>query len=222
MFLNLNKTMIGFIICIAVIGMMLGCEQFLPDKYDEVTNTPSQLDDSACSILSDTTAVATEITPSLLVNLAGAAATDTDPATINQIFDTQIASIAVLEAKTLLHVVPPSGADTSFAVYQHTGGAATVYFFITWEFTPDNIDEFVEVDLIQRDAKYKTQKLTVPIESVSSCTEHVVFESTGWEDIVPRVRTRCGFAVEQGTYLVRFIVSEPEQLTSFNTALLVE
>lgn len=208
---------------------LAGCDKMLPSDYNEETTTITEMDSKACAMIgADTDSVAfLPVVPSLLSDLAGAGARETDPAVVKQIFATRLAEIARLERDTLMLVTPPAGldstnADTSFAVLVNGSDAASMTLYVSWAFTEANVDDYVEVTLIGEDGSFPARFDTFPIEAVSGCIEDLEFEDTGHRYVLPRLRTRCRYDGTGGTYLVRFIVSSPVDLRSFKVVILPE
>ena len=244
---HFNKETTVFLVCILFVILLISCEEYLPDSYQSETYCISEMDDASCHYLTrslmdttfvitidtsvtDTTIYDTSFTTSpahillfssLLADLVDSTARDSDAATINSILDSLHTMMDTLVTDTTLYITHPGEADTSYAYYYHDASNGDLYFYISWDFTESNNNAFIDIDLIQRDAKIVANKVTVPVESISGCSEHVTFES-GQEKLIPKIKTRCGFELEEAPYLVRFIVSEPAEVESFRTAILHE
>lgn len=237
MYNSFYKKYIITAICISLLYVFFSCENFLPNTFKSEKYDIAELDSTACKFLTgdlivkqtiieneDTTFVDQyrykNINTSLLTTLIDSTAKDTDPETINTILNTLASSIDTLVTDTTLYVVSPAESDTSYALYNHNNEKGDIYCYISWKFTELNLDDFIEIDIIGKDAKLYTKKENVPIEAISGCSEPVIIEESGIDEVIPKIRTRVGFELESGLYLVRFIVSEPLEITSFRTVLL--
>jgi len=155
---------------------------------------------------------------------------DTNVFRIGAIFDSLSNQLDTLVMDTTLSVSYPAGEDTSYTFYYHPtpqGGVTDdVFFFVSWRFVIapalDNTDDFVAIDLIRRDGTLVSEKAEPwPPEAVAGCSELVTIVPSG-EEIIPKVRTRVVFELDEAPYLVRFAISEtnPGEIGSFRIAIL--
>ncbi|HCK99502.1 MAG TPA: hypothetical protein DHW42_05280 [Candidatus Marinimicrobia bacterium] len=213
-----------------------GCEKQLPHQYQDEDFVISDIDEKACYYLScDLTVIDTVVTEGadtvyverpvyvpitpvtdLVVDSVWINASDS---LINAMFDD------TLIVDTTLLISNSEEADTSYAFYNHIApnneDYSTVYFFISWDFTEQNMNSYIDIDIFQRDAKLVNAETTaIAPETIAGCTELV--ELMTGDEIVPKIKTRYVYKLAEGHYLVRFIISDPSVIGNFRMAILSE
>ncbi|MDZ7261122.1 MAG: hypothetical protein ONB05_03270 [candidate division KSB1 bacterium] len=210
MSLNFDKKILSFLGGILIFMLLLGCEEPLPEAYQKETFTISALDAKAYRYLSLGLAV-----PIATVSL-------TSPIDSTS-FDFLIANSKVdtLLPDTTLLVSYPAQKDTSYAFYYPANlQGRTTYFFITWDLTPQNMNAYIDMDIIQRNAKLVTKKSTaIPLETIATWTDTIRL-ATGQDKVLPKIRTRNVYELDKAPYLVRFIISEPSVVGPFRVVIL--
>lgn len=128
---------------------------------------------------------------------------------LDSLTDLSSTKLNTLITDTTLLVTYPS--LKSYALYEHKQ-SGKVYFFISWDLTTTNIDAYIDINIIGSSAEFVTPLSTgISEEAAAGCTEIVEVVERG--SIVQRpfsvIRTRHSYDLEEGIYLVRFVVSEP-------------
>lgn len=213
-----------------------GCEKQLPDIYQNEDFVISDLDEKACHFLScDLTVIDTVVTEgtdttyvvsstyipitTVTDSVVGDVWINAGDSLINAMFDD------TLIVDTTLLISNSKGSDTSYAYYNHIASHnedfSTVYFFISWDFTEQNMNSYIDIDIFQSDGELvKTQCTDITPETIAGCTE-IVELMTG-DEIIPKIKARCVYKLAEGPYLVRFIISDPLAIERFRMAILSE
>ncbi|MCD6441573.1 MAG: hypothetical protein J7L86_07320 [Candidatus Marinimicrobia bacterium] len=228
-----NILIAGF--CLSLF-MFTGCEKQLPHQYQDEDFAISDIDEKACYYLScDLTVIDTvvtegsdtvyverpvyvPITPVADSVIAGAWSNASD-SLINAMFD----DILCVDTTLLINYLEPM--DTSYAFYNHIASdnedSSMVYFFISWEFTEQNMNSCVEIDIFQDDGELiKVENKDIAQETIAGCTQ--IVELTTGVEIVPKIKARYVYKLAGGPYLVRFLVSDPSVISNFRMAILSE
>ena len=225
---------------LALIFLLLGCEDFLPEKYkEELKYTVAEMDEIACGYLScdlevrDTidvngTPVAMprykELTAIQLNNfVAQGMITAGDSAIIDGIFDSLTTVTDTLIPDTTLVVNFPKNSTTCYLLY-NLPTAGTVYFYSSLIFDANNLHTYINADVLTRKAVSLPQKGSpqMDLETIAGCCEYVQLTESATEMVLPKIRGRQIFDLQPGLYLVRFTPTEVIGLTKFLVTVLEE
>ena len=247
MITKLNRVIKISIFFILLILLFTQCNEFLPNDFKQEDFQIIDLDARACEYLSmdifkldsitvDT--VTSYFTDTLAVllstsNLKSIVDTTqfadslsiTDSLIISEKYDELIGQLASMIEDTTLNITNPFGQNVCYLAYTHTINNKTTYFYVGWKYkwladlNTDNIDAFVDVDLIKEDVSIVARRTdTITLETSSGCTQYVAWRGNYY----PTVKAKNAFVLEEGNYLVRFTIPEPEKLESFRVVILHE
>ena len=209
---------------------ILGCESMLPENYQQDESyTMSELDEIACEYLSrdpeirDTIIVGTDTSTALRykeleatlldqILVAGMIA-DSDSVVVDASFDSLTTVMDTLVADTTLLIQFP-GSATCYLLYNYIPPAGqssgTVYIYSSMIFTAENLYTYLKAELLTRKASSIASSTVsqMDLETIAGCSEFVEIEGTGSQFVVPKIRGRNSFELQQGIYLVQFTPTE--------------
>jgi len=223
-----------------LIFWLLGCEDFLPEKYkEELEYTVDEMDEIACGYLScdlevrDTVYVNgspvvkaryKELTAIQLNDfVAQGMVADSDSVIIEGIFDSLATVTDTLISDTTLVVNFPKNSTTCYLLYNLLT-AGTVYFYSSLIFDANNLHTYINADVLTNKAVSLSQKSSpqMDLETIAGCCEYVQLTESATEMVLPKIRGRQIFDLQPGLYLVRFTPTEVTGLTRFLVTVLEE
>jgi len=231
MIFNINKKFFGSFVFILLALALVVCEKQLPQELQEENNySISDFDGSACTFLSrdttktDTVVVGMDTTystnrfyiPITTVHPEESIEnswTNASDSLIKMLYDTVITD-------TTLLLKNPIESDTTFVYYQEQSGSSTeTNFFISWDLTEQNSDAYIEIDIFNKSGE-KIQEISnsMDLETIAGCTQTV--EVAGQEVVLPKIRSRKSYEIQDGQYLIRFYISEPTTVGTFRLVIL--
>jgi hypothetical protein len=215
-----------------VIVSAVGCDSILPDEFKKKDYTNSEIDQRACVLLSrDTITNAQGITTGYRVlgdsvlawNLGRFRKTIIDSVTLADstenrsilpYFDTLVDSLEQLSPDSVLLVRYPADQRVSFAVLKVLPGQSRdITIYASLQYNADNVNEYVDIQLLKRDTTFVPLVSDMPGEAVSGGTLTITYQSAPW--IIPIIKARNKYHVEEGVYLVRFSVTTPATVGPF-------
>lgn len=248
MYIHFVKKGFVFVIYISLIILMTGCDEFLPDDYQDEDFTISDLDAKTCEYLSrdlfvtDTTFKDTIVADTVRVDtifntypvfigmntlflddfVDSTWINKSDSLIISSLFDSICGATETLLVDTAIVVNYPEGADTSYIYYNHSN-SNTAHFFVGWSYTEQNINATVDIEIIQKQAKLITEKSTpFPIATIGGCDKSFIMDAeTSREEIHPVIRVRNSYDLNNGPYLIRIIVSKSPDVIDFPLRLAI-
>jgi len=215
------------ICCILLILLFTQCDEFLPNDFRQEDFQIVDLDARACEYLSrdlfklDSVTVDTitsYFTDTLAVFLSTSNLLDiidttqfadsldiTDSLIISEKFDELIQKLDPMIEDTTMSITNPNGQNVCYVSYTHTANNKTTYFYVGWKYkwladlNTDNIDAFVDIDLINKDVGLVARATdNITLEMSSGCTQYVA-----WRDnFFPTIKAKNAFTLEKGDYLV--------------------
>lgn len=220
-----------FLISTLLVGAV-GCDSLLPSEFKEKQYTAPDIDTRACNRLSrnliDSTGQVIDPAACYLVNSRALAslvdsttrATSTDNQIILSKFSALVDSLKPpLVRDTLTLIQYPADQRVTYAVLNVSSGESKdVYIYTSLHYNQNNIGENVAVQLVRSDTAVVSYSDDMRAEIVSGCTQLVSVAGTA--RIVPTIRARYRIHLEEGVYLVRFIISRPEVVGSFKIMIL--
>jgi hypothetical protein len=202
----------------------IGCDSILPEKLQEKEYDTPAIEQRACYWLSLSDSLQDSLgcqvkSRTLKSCLAGADTVwkdSSDNKIIHATFDQLIDSLKTLASDTLLLISYPADQDTVYAELNvNSGQANSMYIYTSFEYYYDgrsatsNINEYVSVKLLQQDTSLVNSSIDLQGETLSGCSEEVA------DRIIPIIRARYKVQLAEGVYLVRFILSNPQNIASF-------
>jgi hypothetical protein len=107
-----------------------------------------------------------------------------------------------------LIIINPTDQKVTYARLDITGGETkNIYLYTSLRYTSSNVNEYVSVELINSSATSVSSSAAMPIEAVAGSTQIITVEQS--KRIVPIIRARYKYQLENGIYLVRFTTSNP-------------
>jgi hypothetical protein len=205
----------------------VGCDSLLPSEFKEKEYTAPDIDVRACNQLSrnlvDSAGQVIDPAASYVVE-SRALASLVDSATRASLTDNQIifsrfnALVTSLEPAllrdTLTLVQYPADQSVTYATLRVSSGQSKdVCIYTSLHFNQNNIGEYVAIQIVRNDTSLVSSSDDMPAEVATGCTQRV--SVAGGEQLVPTIRARYRIHLEEGVYLVRFIISSPEAVGSF-------
>jgi hypothetical protein len=229
-----------FWLSLVLIFLLLGCKDFLPEKYkEELKYTVAEMDEIACGYLScdlearDTVEVNgnpvampryKELTAIQLNDfVAQGMIAASDSVIIEGIFDSLTTVTDTLIPDTTLVVNFPKNSTTCYLLY-NLPTAGTVYFYSSLIFDANNLHTYINADVLTHKAVSLPPK-TAPqmdLETIAGCSEYIQLTESASEIVLPKIRGRQVFDLQPGLYLVRFTPTEVTGLTRFLVTVLEE
>ncbi len=223
---------------------ILGCESLLPEDYKEDnTITVPELDEIACGYLSrdpavlDTIIVGTDTTTALRYKaldatrldgiLVSGVIADSDSVIIDTQFDSLVTVMDTLISDTTLLISYPGDA-TCYLLYEYIPPAGqtsgTVHFYSSIIFNAENLHSYIKTEILTRKAAAitTTSISQMDLETIAGCSEFVEIAGTGEQYVVPKIRGRNSFILQQGAYLVRFTPTETSGLETLVVTVIEE
>lgn len=212
----------------------LSCDSLLPDDFDKDKKyNVQEIDDSACSLLSkvitDSTGeiqssvyIISSKTISSIVDSATQAALAEGSITENQVISSDYDALAdSLEnynpfiRDSLMLIEYPVSQEVAYAVFNVSAvESKDIYIYTSLQFKQNNINENVSVRLIKRDTLTVSYSDDMDTETISACSQSVGTK------VVPTIKARYKLRVDEGTYLVKFKISNPASVGAFKIIIL--
>jgi hypothetical protein len=205
----------------------VGCDNLLPSEFRQKEYTAPDVDIRVCNQLSrnllDSTGQVIDPSACYLVNSRALAslvdsttrATSTDNQIILSKFNELVDGLKPpLERDTLILVQYPADQRVTYAVLNVSSGQSKdIYIYTSLHYNQNNLAENVAVQLVRNDTSQVSYSDDMRAEIATGCTQLVTVAGT--PRIVPTIRSRYRIHLEEGIYLVRFVVSRPEVVGSF-------
>jgi hypothetical protein len=179
------------------------------------------MDDQACSRFLTPDTLVYEVNALTLQSLVDTNWIDSsDNQIILSKFDELSDTLSSLVSDTLMFIRYPEGENISYAVLK-VSPAKNIALYTSLKYYYDdssrttNINEYVTIELIKRDTTTANSSVDMLPESLTGCTDEVIIAQN--ERIVPTIRARYIFHLEEGVYLVRFVLSNWLNIASFKT-----
>jgi hypothetical protein len=223
----LRLSLISVLLMIAA----LACDSLVPSEFEDQKYTAPDIDSRACTRLSrnliDSTGQVIDPSASYLVtsraleSLVDSAtrATSTDNQIILARFNVLADSLRpTLLRDTLTLVQYPADEAVTYAVLDVSSGQSKdIYIYTSLHYNETNFGEYVAIELVRSDTSLVSSSDDMHPETVSSCTQSV--SVAGGVRVIPTIRARYKIHVEEGVYLVRFVISRPEAVGSFKIVI---
>jgi hypothetical protein len=218
---------------LSLIGILVtgifGCENILSDKFKDKEFTIAAIDQTAGNWLAkDTLNDSRGITIGYKGGRGDSIKTRTlqslvdttiwgnysrGSLTENQVYYQKFNDIAdslqslVLLRDTLM-IINPVAQKVTYARLNVTGGnGKNIYLYTSLRYTATNVNEYVSVDLIRSDTTSVSYSTEMPAEAVSGCTQIISVSQSN--KVIPIIRARYEYHLEDGVYLVRLTASDP-------------
>lgn len=229
---RVNNNWLCFFSLLVLVDLFVitGCSKFLPEEFQEKEYEISELDRAAVDelrtplVVYDTVVVEGDTVvnakkmyaPIVTDTMSSAFVCDWLSA-----LDSGFISPDTLLLDTLLLVVNPTGADSSYSLV-FVDKEDVYYFYVTWDVTEVSKDVYVDIRL--RDSLGASVSVYDNVYGVGMMAGATVtyYTGGGGEVSVPMVRTKVGYKLKKGGYLVRFFISEPAKLDTFKMVVLGE
>jgi hypothetical protein len=219
-----KKTIVILSVLVCLIMLFITCKKIMPE-FEEETYTMGALADRACEYLSmDTTgADYLKIDAMLMEDLVDSALLANTHNNHDQIipgsFNQIIQAVDNIITEKLLIINYPGSGDTTYIAYKHELAQKNITFFVSWDFNASNEDSYIDIEIIKSNGNTVDKISAVPMETVSGCIDTLIYinEDTGEESgrkILPKIRTYFQCSLENESYLIRIINSEPAALGS--------
>jgi hypothetical protein len=104
-----------------------------------------------------------------------------------------------------LILINPGDQKITYARWDVSGG--NYYLYTSLRYIESNINEYVSIELIKSDTTAVSYSSAMPGETVSGSVQTILVAQNN--RIVPIIRARYQYHLNNGTYLVRFITSNP-------------
>jgi len=155
---------------------------------------------------------------------------DSSSLTDNQVINTKFSmltdSLPSLIADTLILVRYPGDTakaanDTVSVCYAMLQAAQTedIYLYTSLEYyagTASNVADYVSVDLLREDTSLVSSSTSISSASTYASTETLLGSSNA-QEVVPVLAARYAFHLDAGTYIVRFTLSNPVEISNPQT-----
>lgn len=236
-----TNTIKGFLLLILSVGFVLlvgiGCDTILPEEFKEkVYETPEE-DQYVCSLLSkpitttanprqvsDTTVVL--LTGRTLASFASIPRKEFDTLTENQILKKYYAqivdSLPTLPQNALIFFeYAKKASEAPKTIYAKIDVPAqatyTIYVSLEYYFTSStsNLGENVIPEFLRSDTSLVKVNDAIPSERLSACAQ--VISGAGTSARVLTIKGRYEVPLNQGTTVVRFTLSKPEEIVNPTT-----
>jgi len=219
-----------YLFSLLMLAGLLGCSKFLPEEFQERGYELLGLDRTAVDELKtplvvydtvvvqgDTVVNEKKVYVSIVTDTVGSALLDNWSSAL----DSGFISLDTLLLDTLLLVVNPTGADSSYSLV-FVEEEDVYYFYVTWDVTEVNKDVYVDIGL--RDSQGASVFVYDNIYDVGMMASATAtyYTGSGGEVSAPMIRTKAGYKLREGGYLVRFFISEPAKLDTFRMVILGE
>lgn len=222
------KRMIPALLIMILTVSLLTCDLLTPEEYESSLSTIASLDDRACDLLTreyhtvDTIMTSTDTTivydtlyvaadaitnaHTLLLDSLLEAGDQSGSVLLADLFD----SVA-LSADTLLRDTTNMVTYSSESAYLFlTGEVGEWVAFVGWAFTGNNVSDYTQIDIIDRDGNRAEMGAEhMPLSTISGCIqEYLADAETGEIAHSPAIKSRSEFAAESKPYLVRLQVTQ--------------
>jgi len=188
-----SKRIFAFLLILLVI-MLISCQRFLPEAYQEEEFAASALDAKACKYLNDSLSVIISTFP--LTNFDSTWVDSVIYENVGEILDSLEAhQIMVTDADTSYSIITPMTADTNY-VYFFTELSEVVFFF----------DDFVDMNIIGGDGTiFHAKSRAIPLETVFDC---------------PKVKARFVYDLLENRSLIQIIKTDQTMGHTFRLVIL--
>jgi len=218
---------LGLILLCIILITSWACDSLLPEKFSEKEFDAEAIDQQACFWFTDTTVIPNTIRTRVLSTVVDTAWTDlswadsSDNKIIFAYYDHVIDSLQkqILIRDTLISIKYPANQKVSYALLDIASGETRdIYIYTSMEYTEDNINDYITVQLVNRDTSVVNASTDLAYETVSCCTDTLLIAEQ--VRIVPIIRARFKLHLAEDVYVVRFIVSRTEAIESFKITVL--
>jgi hypothetical protein len=206
--------------------MAVGCNSLLPEKFQDKTYVSSKVDEQACSLLATPDSLVDSIAyvvhaktlQSILVDTSWLDSSDNK--IIFSKFNELTDSLPTLVMDQLMKIEYPADKKIIYALLKiATGGKGDLDLYTSLNYYYDNdthtsnINEYVTIELVKQDTTIVSSTVDMQGETFSECTDEVLIASN--LRVVPIIRSRDKVHVTEGEYLVRFILSDAQNIAAF-------
>lgn len=210
--------LVTFLLCIPIST----CDNILPDAYQEEDYKISSMGENACELLSVGDTLLVSVEAIVIESYVDTSMWDEENIgnSIGALFDSLGKLMDTLEVNRTANITNPDEQEQCYAFFNSPKTGA-YYFFQTWDLTDLNIDERIEIDLYDSNGALVTEKdSSIPFETISGCIAEMEFVSSGERETVPKIRGQYKFNLEQGPYIIQFVLSDPNRIESFRVAII--
>ncbi|NOG44593.1 MAG: hypothetical protein HND50_05145 [Calditrichaeota bacterium] len=207
--------------------MLISCDSIIPDEYDsDKTFKINAVDQMACDILSlpldSMDVMSVERNTVSLSSLVDSAtfASMSEGEIIASRYDDILAGTMSINSDSLVQISIPTGESVSYASINTSSDLVAFITHDNEEYVEglSNEDVYIVMDIVNRDSTYQKKNSDMEIPSIACFTTYDL--STRSEPVVTSaIKARYAFSAQSGDYLVRFRVSEPENLSTFRVLL---
>jgi hypothetical protein len=214
--------LLGLGVLSLILLLVISCDSILPEKFTEKEYDASATDDRACFWFADSFSLT--ITTTILHSLMDTNWVDSSENEIifwNYDYLIDTLQTKTLRRDTLITINNPNDADqkVSYAVLGVAEGESRdVSLYTSLEYTESNINDYIKVEVVKRDTTLLNASTEMAGETTSCCTDTLLIAER--IRIVPVIRARYQFHLDEDVYLVRFIVSRPEIVGTFKITVL--
>jgi hypothetical protein len=241
---NYQNTFASFFRIVLASGMFfagIGCDSIMPDEFKAKNFNPAEVDTVAGNMLTRDTVndaqgntisyqyypITTTRFRILPVTWAYAASkslesfaspSDTsDNQIIHSKFNTLIDSLVSLPSDSLILVkYPQANTKISYAVLKASSSKDIhIYTSLQYYLTPaaSNINEYIAIDIIKNDTTLVSTSSMIPPEVAYSSSENIL-DISGASKTIPVINARYTAHLDQGVYIIRFTLSNPEAISN--------
>lgn len=135
--------------------------------------------------------------------------------------DTLTSLLNSIQTDTTLVIHNPAGYDTSYVLFnQSQASSVMLELFFSWDFTPDNLDDYITIDMLNIDGEKISMQPIYDLVDIAGCGEHVRYESENIDKMVPKIQTSAQTMLSPGEYFLRLVVSSPADIRTIHALLL--
>jgi len=179
MSINFCKRIIKFIIWIPVI-MLINCEKYLPEAYQQEEFTISDLDAEACRLFQDS--LSDTISTSPLVDFDSSWVDSIIYENVEAVLDSLEANDIKVTDSVSYTIVTPEDMDTNYVFYWNDITDDGVVFFF---------DDYLNINIVGEDGIIiNEESKAIPLETVNA---------------YPELKTRIVYMLVEGRYLVHLV-----------------
>lgn len=215
-----------FLIFILILAS-IRCDSLVPAEFKAKTYRPEELDVMACNWLSidliDSLGYSNyyAIRARTLQSFVDSAtrANNTDNQIIHSRFDVLVDSLSpsALVKDSLMVVRVDTTQNTAYALLRDTvGQPKDIYIYVSLQYSSRNVlnKDYVSVKLVSRDTTLAVYSDQLSLETIAACSQSINVVGVGTQ-IVPTIRARYRIHLEDGVYIVRFVMSNAGAVQGF-------